>query len=166
MPRADLLRGGALPPALLVTALAFALAFAPRAARAPGLVMFAVGALALVAAPLAASTRDVVFLGAWISVAATALCVHLPRGLTRTAALAVSLNAGLWCGALAAVAGARLDLIKAAFCGLLLIPAVVFAHRAPVVVKVAASWLVATAVLCAALQALPVTPGYLPDHLD
>jgi hypothetical protein len=35
-----------------------------------------------------------------------------------------------------------------------------------VAVKVAASWLAAVAALVAALQGLPVTPGYLPDHLD
>jgi hypothetical protein len=160
------MRGGALPPALLVAALAFALAFAPRRAWAPGLALLAVGALALVAMPIPADVRDVVFLGAWASIAATALSVHLPQGLTRTKGLAVSLNAGLWCGALAAVAGEPLDLVKAAPAALLLAPAAALAGRAPVAVKVAASWLVAVAVLCAALQALPVTPGYLPDHLD
>jgi len=28
------------------------------------------------------------------------------------------------------------------------------------------SWLIAIAVLAAALPYLPVTPGYLPDHLE
>ncbi|HET6972107.1 MAG TPA: hypothetical protein VFH92_13350 [Phenylobacterium sp.] len=31
---------------------------------------------------------------------------------------------------------------------------------------VGASWLIAIAALAAALPFLPVTPGYLPDHLD
>jgi hypothetical protein len=31
---------------------------------------------------------------------------------------------------------------------------------------IAASWLIAIAALAAALPLLPVTPGYLPDHLD
>jgi hypothetical protein len=38
--------------------------------------------------------------------------------------------------------------------------------RAPIVVKVVSSWLIAVAVLAATLQFLPVTPGYMPDHLD
>ena len=34
------------------------------------------------------------------------------------------------------------------------------------VLKVIASWLIAIAVLAALLHILPVTPGYLPDHLE
>jgi hypothetical protein len=160
------MRGGALPPALLAAALALALSFAPRRAAAQALVLLAAGALATVATPIPAGARDGVFLGAWLSIAATALSVHLPNGLPRTPALALSLNAGLWCGALVSAAGQPVDLLKAAPCTLLLVPAAALAGRAPVAVKVAASWLVAVAVLCAALQFLPVTPGYLPDHLD
>jgi hypothetical protein len=33
-------------------------------------------------------------------------------------------------------------------------------------VKVVVSWLVAIALLNAALHFLPVTPGYLPDHVE
>jgi len=32
--------------------------------------------------------------------------------------------------------------------------------------KVIASWLVAIALLGGALRLIPVTPGYLPDHLE
>jgi hypothetical protein len=40
-----------------------------------------------------------VFLGCWISVIATAASVHLVRGLSPRAALALSLNAGVWASA-------------------------------------------------------------------
>lgn len=33
-------------------------------------------------------------------------------------------------------------------------------------VKVVVSWLIAVALLNAALRLLPVTPGYLPDHVE
>ena len=33
-------------------------------------------------------------------------------------------------------------------------------------IKVVVSWLVAVALLNAALRLLPVTPGYLPDHVE
>lgn len=33
-------------------------------------------------------------------------------------------------------------------------------------VKVASSWLIAVAILAVALKFLPVTPGYMPDHLQ
>ena len=34
------------------------------------------------------------------------------------------------------------------------------------VLKVVSSWLLAIAALLAILQCLPVTPGYLPDHVE
>ena len=34
------------------------------------------------------------------------------------------------------------------------------------VIKVVVSWLVAVTLLNAALRLLPVTPGYLPDHVE
>jgi hypothetical protein len=61
----------------------------------------------------------------------------------------------------------RLDVAKALVCVLLVFPAAfVVDWRAPIIVKVVASWLIAVAILAATLQFLPVTPGYLPDHLD
>jgi hypothetical protein len=36
----------------------------------------------------------------------------------------------------------------------------------PIVLKVISSWVIAVAALVATLELLPVTPGYLPDHLD
>jgi hypothetical protein len=100
-------------------------------------------------------------------VAATAATVHLPRGLTAKGVVVLSLNAGLWSGAELALTGSRLDIAKALACVLLLFPAEFVVYwPAPIIVKVVASWLIAVAILAATLQFLPVTPGYLPDHLD
>jgi hypothetical protein len=108
-----------------------------------------------------------VFLGGWISVVASAAMVHLRRGLSPRGALALSFNAGLWSGAEVALAGSRLDLAKALACALLFAPAVMMVGwRVPIIVKVISSWLIAVALLAATLQFLPVTPGYMPDHLD
>ena len=61
----------------------------------------------------------------------------------------------------------RSDLLKAAPCVLLAMPAAwLIGRKASIAVKVASSWLIAMAVLAALLPFLPVTPGYLPDHLD
>jgi hypothetical protein len=38
--------------------------------------------------------------------------------------------------------------------------------RKPIVIKVVSSWLIAVAALAATLQCLPVTPGYMPDHIE
>ena len=161
------MRGGALPPALLCAAVGLALAFAPRRAWLPSLVILTSAALVLATLPIPRAWLEGVFLGGWVSVAATAATVHLPRGVTARSAVALSLNAGVWCGAEVALAGLRLDIVKALFYVLLLIPtSFIVRRRAPIIVKVAASWLIAVAVLAATLQFLPVTPGYLPDHLD
>ena len=161
------MRGGALPPALLCAAVGLALAFAPRRALLPSLVTLTMTTVVLAALPIPREWVEGVFLGCWASVAATAAAVHLPRGMTVSGAAGLSFNAGLWSGAEVALAGSRLDIPKALVCVLLLFPAAfVVEWRAPIIVKVVASWLVAVAILAATLQFLSVTPGYLPDHLD
>jgi len=48
----------------------------------------------------------------------------------------------------------------------LLRPAWIADRRARIALAVVASWLIAVAMLGTALQFLPVTPGYLPDHME
>ena len=126
-----------------------------------------VTATSLAIAPVPRGWLDWVFLGCWLSVAVSAAIVHLPGGLRPRWALAASLNAGFWSGAVIALSGSRLDLLKALLCVLVLLPAaLVVSWRAPIAVKVVSSWLIAVAVLAATLQFLPVIPGYMPDHLE
>jgi hypothetical protein len=128
---------------------------------------FTVTATCLAIAPIPRGWLDWVFLGCWLSVAASAATVHLIGRLRPRWAYAASLNAGLWSGGVIALGGSRLDLLKAMPCVLVLFPAaLVIGLRATIAVKVVASWLIAIAVLAATLQFLPVTPGYMPDHLD
>ncbi len=110
--------------------------------------------------------QDGVFLGCWISVAATALTVHLPKGLGRTLALFLALNAGIWVGAVISTAGDRLDLFKSLPVALVCWPAAwLVARNKGIVIKVVSSWLIAVALLAAGLTIVP-TPGYKPDHMD
>ena len=161
------MRGGALPPALLCAALGLALAFAPRRTWVPSVVTVTITTSALAALSIPGEWLEGVFLGCWASVVATAATVHLSRGLTARCAVVLSLNAGVWSGAELALTGSRLDVAKALGCVLLLFPArLIVGWRAPLIVKVVSSWLIAVAILAATLQFLPVTPGYLPDHLD
>lgn len=165
------MRGGALPPALLCAALGLALAFAPRKA-VPGslLALVAVAAAVVFLAPRIGSLvawQEPVFIGCWTSIVLAAAAVHLPRGVGPRLALALAVNSGLWAGAVIAVGGARLDLLKALPWSLLALPGGwVVARRRGVVLKVMASWLIAVAVLAAALPATTRTPGYKPDHMD
>jgi hypothetical protein len=118
-------------------------------------------------ARLPCSWLEVVFLGCWISVAASAGTVHLPGGLGPRAAVALSVNAGFWSGAVVTLAGSRLDLVKALPCALVLLPAAwIIGRRAPIVVRVISSWLIAVATLAAMLPFLRVSPGYVPDHME
>jgi hypothetical protein len=99
----------------------------------------------------------------------------MPRSRTASAAVAVAagsllsspINAGVWASAVASVSGSRLDLLEALPFVLLFRPASCVVRRyASIPVKVVSSWVIAVAVLAGMLQLLPVTPGYLPDHLE
>lgn len=161
------MRGGALPPALLASALGFALAFAPRRAIAPGVAVFAGVATAVSLARIDPAWTDAIFYGCWASVIVTALSVHLPKALGLRAAVLLAVNAGLWAGTVIAAAGAPLDLAKALPWVLICLPAsLLVGRRMGIGIKVVASWLVAVSVLAAALPTLTPTPGYVGDHME
>jgi hypothetical protein len=108
-----------------------------------------------------------IFLACWLSVVITAATVHLPHGLRLWGAVFLAFNAGIWSRAVVTLSGSSLDLLKAVACVSILLPASwLIARGGGIAVKVASSWLIAVAILAATLQFLPVTPGYLPDHLD
>ena len=160
------MRGGALPPGLLLAGLALALAFAPPKAGRWALAAAVLLAASTQLAPFPAAWADGLFMGCWISLVVTALCVHLPGGLGSRAAVALGVNAGLWSGAVLAVAGGGFDFLKALI-GLLLLPVALQARRlkADIAVKTVASWLVALGLLVAMLPLL-TTPGYVADHME
>jgi hypothetical protein len=161
------MRGGVVPPALLFLALGLALAFTPRRAWAPSLLalLATLGAVAFVRVPQ--TWREGAFFACWVSVIITAASVHLGRGLKTWAAVALSINAAVWASAVVSLSGTRLDLLKALTCVLISLPAArVVSSYASTPVKVVSSWVIAVAILAATLQLLPVTPGYLPDHLE
>lgn len=160
------MRGGALPPALLLAALALALSRSSRrdGAWAVGLCLAVAGSLAFHATP--ESWREMIFLGGWISVAATAGLTHWPSPPRRLLSIAAGLNAGLWSGLLIGQAGRPADLAPAMLTLLLIFPGVWIAEkRWTITLKVAASWLIAIAVLASVLPLIP-TPGYAPDHMN
>lgn len=161
------MRGGALPPALLASALGFALAFVPKKTIAPGIASFAGVAVAASFVKTDPAWTDAIFYACWASVVVTALCVHIPRPPPLGAVLALSANAGLWAGAVISAAGAPLDLAKSLPFVLICLPASwLIAHRLGIAIKVVASWLVAVSVLAAALPTLTPTPGYVGDHME
>jgi hypothetical protein len=160
-------RGGALPPALLLAALGLSLGCAERGSIARGLLALIAGMGIATLLPLSRDGLEGIFLGCWVSVVATAASVYLVRGPNAWIALALSLNAGIWTSAVVHLAGRPLDLIKALPCILILFPVAWLVRRnTPIPIRVVSSWIIAIATLAAVLQLLPVTPGYLPDHLE
>jgi len=160
-------RGGALPPALLIAALGLALAFAPRKIFIPAMIAMAIPAVVVGFVPIGQQWADPLFFGCWASVLACALAVHLPRGLGPRLAILLALDGGFWAGAVIAVAGKPIDLLISLPCVLLALPgAWLVATKRQIAVKVLASWLIAVALLAATLQITTPTPGYVPDHMD
>jgi hypothetical protein len=161
------MRGGVVPPALLLVALGLALAFAPRRTWASSLLALCATLGLFAFLPVPRTWLEGVFLCFWVSVIATAASVHLARGLSSRAAIVLSVNAGMWASIVVSLSGTRLDLLKALPCVLIVFPASwVVGRYGSIPLKVASSWVIAVAVLAATLQLLPVTPGYLPDHLE
>lgn len=161
------MRGGALPPALLLAALAFVLAHASPRTRIWSLIALLGMLAALSQLALPPDWLEIAFLGCWISTAGTAAAVHLPSGPGPAGGILLSLNAGFWAQAVVALSGTPHDLLAALAVIILVVPAGwLVARGASIAVKVASSWLIAIAILAAVLPFLPVTPGYLPDHLE
>ncbi len=161
------MRTAALPAALLVAALAFALSFAPRRTLWLAMPVFAGLSVAasFIRTPL--EWQDGVFLACWTSVLATAALVHLRSGVAPPLAVGAAANAGVWSGLLIATAGEPLDPLIVVPVILLAIPGVwIAAGRGRIALKVAASWLVAVAVLAAAIPLTTPTPGYVQDHME
>jgi hypothetical protein len=145
------MRDGALAGTLLCAALGMPLGITQAKTRVWSVSTLVVSALVthltLSDAHIRPDWADALFLNSWISVVGSALCVYLARPVGLFAALVLSLNAGIWCGAVNALAtGSQWWALQS-------LPAV------------AILWPIGWA-LSATLQFLPVTPGYLPDHLE
>jgi hypothetical protein len=159
-------RGGALPPALLSAALGLALAYAPPRARFAAVLVLWIAAPLMALISLAPRWEEAVFLACWGAVILAAASVHLPRGLSTQFALALGLAIAVLAGAVSAVAGSLPTLLIALPWVLVTIPAAwLIAHGRGIGVKIISSWLIAIALLSAALPLTP-TPGYVPDHLE
>ncbi|MDH4386790.1 MAG: hypothetical protein QE280_15280 [Caulobacter sp.] len=103
---------------------------------------------------------------AFASVILNAATSYLPKGPGPYLSLGMAANAGLWTGALLA-AGGRQDLLAlvAPWIFLALPAGWLIRKGARIAVQVAASWLIAVAVLAVALPLVSV-PAYQSDHME
>ena len=160
------MRGGTLPAALIFAALGFALSFAPRRVRAPALLVAASAAAVVTQVPIEGSRAEYIYFACWASVIVAAASVHLRGGLPERAAVVLALGCGAAAGAVIGLAGNLPDLALAAVAAVVIVPAGWLVGRGSgIAVKVVSSWLIAIAMLAAALPLTP-TPGYAPDHME
>lgn len=142
------------------------LSFVSRAVLVQGCALLAAAALAAAMWMKEDSLpQQPVLIACSISIAATALWVILPKLHRSWSALLLCANSGFWCGTLATLAPAQNVLLMLPL-ALLAIPGGWIVSRGyAIALKVLSGWLVAVALLSAALP-LVTTPGYVPDHMD
>lgn len=160
------MNGGILPLVLICAAFGLSLACVSLRVAGLGLAAMTVAGLMLSLMPIPTSASDIILLGLWLSVIATAALTYAPRRFADRLMIPAGLNAGGWAGALAAVSDMRGGLIVAFAVGLLFIPARWFTLRGyHIAIKVVASWMIAIASLSMFVSFMP-TPGYKPDHME
>lgn len=154
-------------PLMLVCAtLGLALSFARLRACLIAMSGMAGAALLFTLVGFSPDDSDWIFPGLWLTVIATAVLILVPDRFAERLMIPAGLNAGAWAGAVASVSGRRGDLIVALALLLLFIPARWFRLRGhQIVIKVAASWMIAIASLSMFVSLMP-TPGYKLDHME
>ena len=154
----------ALPVLLVAIAFAMAIAGVARGTRWRAFVLFAATSTAVAFVPLPAAWAEAAHLACWLTIVACGARVYVPIGLGSAGAFALAVASGVAGGAV--VGEPMIAVLAALFASMASLAASAAARRLPVAPKVVSSWLIAVALLAATLQMLPVTPGYLPDHLE
>ncbi len=151
----------------LLLALSLALALTGASPRARGMALAGLVATAGMAAWLwpDGAREDLALIGGWATLAVCITALYLPRRVTPAVALALALVAGVWIGGLAASHGTPRDLAIVLPAALLALPGAWVAKRWPVALQLLAGWLLAVAILSAALPFVSL-PGYAADHAE
>lgn len=160
------MRDGTLPAALIFAALGFALSFAPSRVRLPALLVALTSALVVLLFRFEEARTEAIYFACWACVILASASVHLPRGIGAKTAMVLALAGGTTAGAVIGLTGSMRDLAVALPAYLVIAPASwLVATGRGIGVKVVSSWLIAIAMLAAALPLTP-TPGYAPDHME
>lgn len=160
------MNSGLLPQMLISATIALMLSLVSwRIAIVSG-VVFVMASVAMLFVPLSPQFADAALIGLWLTMIVTALMVYLPTAHWTRLALPMSLNAGIWTGACAVLAGHHGGLLLGLLPLFILIPArLIVARNFTMIIKVVASWMIAIATLSAFVSLVP-TPGYKPDHMQ
>jgi ABC-type proline/glycine betaine transport system permease subunit len=162
-----MVREGIGPAALLCSSVGLGLASAERKTVVYALVAFFATSVMMTLAAPARNHVDAVFVGLWASTMVNAACALRSIDLDKMFALALGINAGIWCGEVTGLTASKIDLLKTLPLSLCVCPAAWVRRRGQaIILKVLASWLIAVSLLAGALQFLPETVGYAPDHIE
>lgn len=159
------MNGGLVPLLLLSVTIGLMLAFVQGGRAWLALAAFAVAALLGSAIPHGLSP-PLIFTALWLSAIVAAILVYVPVARWSALVLFLCANAGFWLGASAALTGNRAALALVLLPSLVMFAAKWFTERKfDIVIKVAASWMIAIASLSLFVSLIP-TPGYEPDHME
>jgi hypothetical protein len=158
---------GMLAGSLVAFAFGIAVAHAMSTTRHVAMIAFVLVAEIAALVPIPSGWNASVNFACWIAIVACGSSLHFPKARGARVAVALAVVAAAAGGAAVHLANARttgwlLPVIPMTTCAL----SEIAARRVPLAPKVVSSWLIAIALLAATLQLLPVTPGYLPDHLE
>ncbi len=160
------MRGGALPAAMVIAALALTLGFVSR--RTAALALGAATVAALLASQMTVPDNwvEAAFLLCWVSIGLISLFVYWPRRVHDGIVVGLGLLAGFATGSVIAAEGTPTDLLRILPAALIVVPASIAVSRGYAIApRVLASWLVAVALLAAIIPHVVVHPGYVPDHM-
>ena len=161
------MNGGLLPAMLVYAAFAIALANAPRAICVRALAALVATSTTVAVVHLPVAWTGAAHLACWTCVVACGASACAANGLGWRAAIGLALPSGAAAGAIVTLAGAPVAFGLVPLVAVVtLLAARAASRRVPIATKVVSSWLIAVALLAVTLQLLPVTPGYLPDHLE
>ena len=158
-----------LPAVLVAAAFGIAIANVRSEWLWSSIVVFVASAAIVAFAPIPAVWNERTYLACWIVIVACSAGVHLSNAVRARVMVVLALAAGATGGAVAGAANAHAYAIVASLSLIATTTSLAsraVAQRVPLAPKVVSSWLMAVALLAATLQMLPVTPGYLPDHLE
>lgn len=159
------MRDSLLPAALLVMALALSLSLTGRrTARESTALLLAAALLTALMPPIL--SENIVFISAGLSTILAAGGVYLRQLRQPWPIRLIAVNSGLWAGTLLSLAPLEPGSLLILTLGLFYLPGRFIRRRwGTIAFKIAASWLIAIALLSLGLNLVP-TPGYVPDHME
>lgn len=160
------MNGGILPSLLMCGAIGLLLSFATRRVALVSVAAMVTAAALFAFLSLPAGLTTAIFIAFWSTIIVAAGLTYFPSAMVQRLAIPLAVLAGAGVGAMVSISGRKSDLLLALPVSLLVVPGQWMAARGyGLGVKIAASWMIAIALLSIFVSLTP-TPGYRPDHME